>query len=243
MKGFMMNLDFHDIGYIGPRFTWCNNKDGTSRIWERLDICLLNSSSIQKIPLAVIKHLARIASDHSPIVLKLDAEARFKSKIIRFEDTWRSYPACKGIVSHSWKKKDVGNENVVLQKKTNRTLKALFFWSRNKCKDLNTLKENLKNEIIDLQRKEALGESWTDADLKLLRNKVHEFNVTFRRLSTWWNQRAKAKWHKEGDMNSKLFHNFATARRNGNKINQIKDESNNVVVDEDQIQKVFCDFF
>ncbi|XP_028552325.1 uncharacterized protein LOC110102200 [Dendrobium catenatum] len=212
MKSFMVNYDFHDIGYIGPRFTWCNNKEGTSRIWERLDRCLLNSSAIQKVPLAITKHLARIASDHSPILLKLDTELRIKSKIIRFEDTWRSYPACKSIVNYAWKKKDVGNESEILQKKTNRTLKALFFWSRNKCKNLNNLKEKLKEEIEELQKKEALGEDWNEEDLKLLRFKVHEFNVTLRRLSTWWNQRAKAIWHEEGDMNSKLFHNFATAQ-------------------------------
>ncbi|KAI0529359.1 hypothetical protein KFK09_001907 [Dendrobium nobile] len=243
MKSFMVNYDFHDIGYIGPRFTLCNNKEGTSRIWERLDRCLLNSSAIQKVPLAITKHLARIASDHSPILLKLDTELRIKSKIIRFEDTWRSYPACKSIVNYAWKKKDVGNESEILQKKTNRTLKALFFWSRNKCKNLKNLKEKLKEEIEELQKKEALGEDWNEEDLKLLRFKVHEFNVTLRRLSTWWNQRAKAIWHEEGDMNSKLFHNFATARNSGNRINQIKDETNELVVDEDQIQKVFFDFF
>ncbi|KAI0524441.1 hypothetical protein KFK09_003810 [Dendrobium nobile] len=197
MKSFMVNYDFHDIGYIGPRFTWCNNKEGTSRIWERLDRCLLNSSAIQKVPLAITKHLARIASDHSPILLKLDTELRIKSKIIRFEDTWRSYPACKSIVNYAWKKKDVGNESEILQKKTNRTLKALFFWSRNKCKNLKNLKEKLKEEIEELQKKEALGEDWNEEDLKLLRFKVHEFNVTLRRLSTWWNQRAKAIWHEE----------------------------------------------
>ncbi|XP_028549094.1 uncharacterized protein LOC114579246 [Dendrobium catenatum] len=116
MKSFMVNSYFHDIGSIGPRFTWCNNKEGTSRIWERLDRCILNSY-------------------------------------------------------------------------------------------------------------------------------VHELNITLRRLSTWWNQRAKVRWHEEGDTNSRFFRNFSSARRNGIHINQVKDELNMIQVKEDQIEKVFTKFF
>ncbi|XP_028555133.1 uncharacterized protein LOC110114874 [Dendrobium catenatum] len=184
------------------------------------------------------RHLARVASNHSPIVLKLDERVRFKSKAINFEDTYRSYLEAKNFVYHSWKKNDFGDEHIILQKKLRRTLKALFFLNKNKCKDLNMLKEKMKKEILELQNKEALGEDWSVDDLFLLRNKVHDFNVTLRRLSTWWNQWAKESWHEEGDTNSKLFHNFATARKNGNRINQVKDVFNKLQDGDDQIEKI-----
>ncbi|PKU71909.1 hypothetical protein MA16_Dca013790 [Dendrobium catenatum] len=173
----------------------------------------------------------------------MNEKVQIKSKIIRFEDTWRSYPVAKNIVFHSWSKKDVGDEFVTLQRKLNRTLKALFFWNRNKCKDLNLLKDKLKNEILELQRKEALGISRSADDLVVLRNKVHELNVTLKRLSTWWNQREKARWNEEGDTNSNLLHSYATARRKGNMITQIKDELSNVVDEDEKIEKVFISFF
>ena len=28
---------FMDLGFIGPKFTWCNNFDNGHSIWERLD--------------------------------------------------------------------------------------------------------------------------------------------------------------------------------------------------------------
>ncbi|KAI0497271.1 hypothetical protein KFK09_020494 [Dendrobium nobile] len=196
MKSFMVNSDFHDIGVVGPRYTWCNNKDGNYRIWERLDRCILNSLAMQKLPLAVNRHLARMASDHCPIVLKMDDRIRFKPRIIK-----------------------------------------------NKCKDLYALKDSLKKEILELQNKEAFSNNWSAEDLFVLRNKVHQLNITLRRLSTWWNQRAKARWHEEGNTNSKLFQNFMTARRNGNRIFQVKDEANKVHMDEDQFEKVFTKFF
>ncbi|KAI0519721.1 hypothetical protein KFK09_007180 [Dendrobium nobile] len=243
MKSFMVNSDFHDIGSMGPRFTWCNNKEGTSRIWERLDRCILNSIAIQMLPMATIKHLARVASDHSPIVLSMKDRICGENKVFKFEDTWRSYPAAKNFVYNSWMKNDYGDEYSILQRKLKRTMKALFFWNRNKCKNLNVLKETLKKEILDLQNREACDVSWNADDLVLLRNKVHELNVTLRRLSTWWNQRAKVKWHEDGDTNSSFFQNFASARRNGNRINQVKDRFNTIQVEENQIEKVFADFF
>ncbi|XP_020682235.2 uncharacterized protein LOC110099437 [Dendrobium catenatum] len=210
----MTSNDFHDVGIIEPRYTWCNNKEGNSKIWERLDRCILNSTALKLLPTAATRHLAMVASDHSLIILKMNDKVRLNSKIIRFEDTWRLYPAARSIVYHSWREKDGGEEGLILQKKINKTLKALFFWSRSKCKDLNDLKVKLKMEILELQTKEALGIGWTNQDLLLLRSKIHDLNVTLKRLSTWWNQRAKARWIEEGDFNSKLFHNFASILEN-----------------------------
>ncbi|XP_028550867.1 uncharacterized protein LOC114579676 [Dendrobium catenatum] len=149
MRKFMADSDFHDVGSIGPRFTLCNNKEGASRIWERLDRCLLNSTALQKIPLAIIRNLARVTSDHSPITLKVDERICYRSRVIRFEETWRSYPAARSILQHSWRKKDFGDESEILDIKLHRTLKELFFWKKNKCKSLNQLKEELKKEILE----------------------------------------------------------------------------------------------
>ncbi|XP_020681551.1 uncharacterized protein LOC110098935 [Dendrobium catenatum] len=144
------------------------------------------------------RHLARVASDHSPITFKVNEKERIKYKIIRFEDTWRMYPAARSIVYHSWMKNDFGEE------------------------DLNELKVKLKMEILELQSEEAMGNDW---------------------LSTWWNQRAKARWLEEGDYNSNLFHNFATDRRNGNRINQIKDAYNMMQIEEEESEKDFIQHF
>ncbi|KAI0496446.1 hypothetical protein KFK09_022763 [Dendrobium nobile] len=182
-------------------------------------------------------HLARVASDHSPFAIKLDGKIQVKRNNIKFEDTWRSYPAARSIVYHSWKKNDFGDHSEVLQRKNCRSMKALFFWRKSKCKNLQTLKEDLKKDIIELQNKEADGIGWTNEDLILLRSKVHERNVTLNQLATWWNQRAKARSHEEGDNNSKMFHNFALARRNGNKVVQIRDVNNISHVEEDEIEK------
>ncbi|XP_020692362.1 uncharacterized protein LOC110106723 [Dendrobium catenatum] len=131
--------------FIGPSYTWCNNKDGSSRIWERLDRCLVNSASLQLVPAGRARHLARMASDHYPIIYRMEAWHSTKEKHFRFEDTWRSYPAARGIVHKSWLKKDFGDE----------------------------LRDELKKDILDLQTKEMSDVDFSVDDMCLLRQKLY----------------------------------------------------------------------
>ncbi|KAI0529244.1 hypothetical protein KFK09_001791 [Dendrobium nobile] len=173
MKVFLTNNDLHDNDYVGPRFTWCNNKEGNSRIWERLDRCFINSIALQRIPMAKVRHLSRVSSDHSPIVLNLVEKQNQKSKFIIFKDSWKSFPAAWHIAIKAWRKSDYGSSAEILQRKLKRTLKALYFSNKNKCKDLNLLKEKLKEDIQKLQlEEEVCSENFPADRLNLLRSKI-----------------------------------------------------------------------
>ncbi|PKU84134.1 hypothetical protein MA16_Dca024167 [Dendrobium catenatum] len=148
MLKFMNDNDYHDIGMVVPRYTWCNNKVGSGRILERLDRCLLNSMAIQRIQIAIVRHLARLASDHYPIVLKLFDETRSLARSIKFEDVWLSFKTSEHIVSKTWKKNFVGVDMELLNKKCKRALNDLFHWSKNKLKDFSSEKSILKAEIL-----------------------------------------------------------------------------------------------
>ncbi|XP_020694159.1 uncharacterized protein LOC110108013 [Dendrobium catenatum] len=124
---FMNQGDFHNIGVISPKYTWCNNKKGGGHIFERLDRCLLNSSALESIQIPVVRHLAKIASYHYPI-----------------------------IVANSWNKKTGGDAFQCLNLKFKSAMREVFFWSKAKHIELNTLKEQLKKEIYDLQIEEEV---------------------------------------------------------------------------------------
>ncbi|PKU64428.1 hypothetical protein MA16_Dca018990 [Dendrobium catenatum] len=65
MNMFMNDNDFHEVGFVGHKFTWCSNKIGSARILERLDRCLL------ALQFTAIEHLLRVASDHYPIMMEV----------------------------------------------------------------------------------------------------------------------------------------------------------------------------
>ncbi|XP_020689130.2 uncharacterized protein LOC110104390 [Dendrobium catenatum] len=143
MKDFMNNNDFHEIGFVGPKFTWCNIKSGSSRILARLDRCLLNSYAMNSIQLALEKHLSRVASDHCPIILEIFKPITVARKDLRFEDVWASYHGATALVEKYWNKIEEAeglledSKLAILRSKINElncTLARLNIWWRQRAK-------------------------------------------------------------------------------------------------------------
>ncbi|XP_020673098.2 uncharacterized protein LOC110092773 [Dendrobium catenatum] len=244
MAAFMSSNDLHDLGFTGPKFTWSNNKAGTSKIWVRLDRILMNSSELDLAPLASVKHLIRLASDHCPLLLQLlESLPNRPSKWIRFEDTWRTYPATWKLVWKNWSKPDHGMLADVLNRKCSRTIRALSFWSRNRLQDLGTLRKSLEDRLAELQLIDCSEDGLSAEEDHELRMKACELNATLARMATWWRQRAKTRWIAEGDSNSRFFHSFATARRRGNRIVDILCLNGERTSEPAAIQDEFMNFF
>ncbi|KAI0497209.1 hypothetical protein KFK09_020431 [Dendrobium nobile] len=240
MESFFTNNDFHEVNFIGPRFTWCNNKIGGARILERLDRCFLNSNSLNLSSNLVLKHLVRIASDHCPIILSILLLKPSHVKIIKFEDVWTSYLAALKVVKKAWAINYEGSLAHILNSKFRR---SLFFWSKAKKISLNLAKDKLMEEILDLQNLEAERGQLSNEDCWRLKTKVLKLNSTLARLNTWWKQRAKAKWMNDGDCNSKFFHSYASAKRRLNNIVKLKDDEGNVMEDQSQIEDILIKIF
>ncbi|PKU83841.1 hypothetical protein MA16_Dca027113 [Dendrobium catenatum] len=191
MYSFMSNCGFNEVGIVGLRYTWCNNKEGKARILERLERCIINSGALKAIKVATAKHLARLASDHCPIVLKIFSADFGRNRIIMYEELWATFPESYAIVSRSWKKPMKGSNVEILNAKFGRSLKALFFWSRAKHKSLEELKKSLKQEILELQMEESTEGGLSVSKLQILRYKISQLNSSIGRLCTWWRKRAK----------------------------------------------------
>ncbi|XP_027171424.1 uncharacterized protein LOC113770989 [Coffea eugenioides] len=58
-----------DLGFSGPKFTWCNNRRGRARIWKCLDRALVNQMWLDLAVNTSVTHLLRVASDHSPLLV------------------------------------------------------------------------------------------------------------------------------------------------------------------------------
>lgn len=72
------NKWIHQEGLIGMKFkgsdfTWCNGQAGLTRSWVKLDRALLNAPLLSSCPNAVCSILPWTTSDHSPLLLELNA--------------------------------------------------------------------------------------------------------------------------------------------------------------------------
>jgi hypothetical protein len=60
MQGFRDALDdceLQDIGFVGPNFTWCNKREGSAMVQERLDRVVCNFQWVNLFPRAKVSHL------------------------------------------------------------------------------------------------------------------------------------------------------------------------------------------
>lgn len=57
------------MGFMGNKYAWCNGRQGRAFDQERLDRGLANGEWRCLFPNAIVKHLPRIFSDHSPLLL------------------------------------------------------------------------------------------------------------------------------------------------------------------------------
>ncbi|XP_020706090.1 uncharacterized protein LOC110116734 [Dendrobium catenatum] len=213
---------------MGPRFSWCN--------------FMINTIALDYIHISLVKHLLRVALDHCPILLEVFKPLEHIKNIIRYEEVWASYYGASALVKSVLRRNCKGDPASVLNVKFKRTLKALFYWSKEKYKDLNVIRDKLKDEILEIQLEESEGEISVER-LHILRFKINELNITLARINTWWRQRAKARWMDEGNYNTSFFHAVANARRSSNWINHIKTGSGIFSEEEAVISDTFSDFF
>lgn len=68
---FAIQAGLSDAGYEGLWSMRCNNHQGTSRIWQRLDRVLVNGTFMSALPTLKLSHLARHIEDHCPLLLSI----------------------------------------------------------------------------------------------------------------------------------------------------------------------------
>ncbi|KAF5447221.1 hypothetical protein F2P56_032789 [Juglans regia] len=113
MELFRATVDFcnlSDLGFVGPKFTWCNNKEGAQFTKERLDRVFGNLLGTEFFVHCSIQALVAQTLDHSPILMSLQSvgrvlhhEGRGREKLFRFEASWNLQEECSSLIHSSWK--------------------------------------------------------------------------------------------------------------------------------------------
>ena len=114
-------------------------------------------------------------------------------------------------------------------------------WAKVNFGDWRSQKSTILVDIQELDRKEE-GAKLSVEEGKKSQSLIEEFHKKLREEKIRWRQRARCKWLKEGDKNTRFFHGLASSRKRTNMISSIMDGQNRLEKKEEIIKHI-TDYF
>ncbi|XP_074278317.1 uncharacterized protein LOC141601910 [Silene latifolia] len=227
-----------DIAFKGPKFTWCNNRKGVARVYERLDKGLASLTWSSHFPNTGILHLPIQCSDHAPIILDtemLSTQRRFHFKL----ESWCfAYDECLDILKNEWFKRDKGSPSFKLLRKLKRIRGAFKQWTFCKRKEWTQKWTDFDEKLsIELQQ---IFDGGDEGAYENYHANLLEFNKA---AMLFWKQRAKLNWLKDGDACTKYFFNCVRERHKQNQIFGIQRQDGNWTFQDTDIHLSFELYF
>jgi hypothetical protein len=99
----LVECELSDLGYRGTKFTWCNYREGSEFIKERLDKGVVNSGWREFFPKAEILVDVSTWSNHARLVLILSPENwGGRERIFCHEAHWMMDDGYQDVIKEAW---------------------------------------------------------------------------------------------------------------------------------------------
>ncbi|XP_050212592.1 uncharacterized protein LOC126664301 [Mercurialis annua] len=235
---FMECMEFRDLGFAGPPFTWSNRRNYPNSIKVRLDRALANEEWQALFPGAEVHHLSDLGSDHRPILIKTDPQRLNYSRKFFFDKRWGAKPAVLKIIEESWNQNVRGSTMFQIHSKLKNTRQKLFAWQKSSSSNSERRMHQLQSSIEEEKNKKAEDQDWNrirNLETALLEATIEE--------EQFWAQKARHNWLKWGDKNTKYFHEKTKQRRKRNSISGLWSKAGTWETEKGPMKKVICDYF
>ncbi|XP_060200680.1 uncharacterized protein LOC132628946 [Lycium barbarum] len=154
----MDECSLQDAGFFGNIHTWSDNRGPPTTIWMRLDRLLYNEEWADEFSETTVQHLARVCSDHAPLLITMRKVLANVPRYLKFLDFWTEHESFEAVVKEVWQEPVEGNPMWILHQKLKKT---------NKRAELNEAKAEyvqfLKLQEVVLRQK-AKANWLTDGD-------------------------------------------------------------------------------
>jgi hypothetical protein len=152
-----------------------------------------------------------------------------------YEIMWERVGSLGEHIQQAWRGEnahgDLGHISVALKN----VLKSLKMWSREKFGSIRREIEEKRKDLAELQA--------ADVDRNAIREAIREMNELLYREEMLWLQRARVDWLREGDRNTKFFHQKATWRARKNRIRKLKEAQGVWVEDQARMKEMVNEYF
>ncbi|KAK6125769.1 hypothetical protein DH2020_040489 [Rehmannia glutinosa] len=213
-----------DAGFKGPIHTWVRNS-----LHERLDRIFLNTKWPELFSKSCVTHLARVKSDHAPLLLNSFVSTSRPPVAFRFFKMWTRHHSFLDNVDQIWKHPTGFNGMMNLHHKLIRVKQKLKWWNKHIFGDVfNNLK---KAEVKVTQTERISDDNPTPTNRTALNLSIAELVLATKIEEDYWHQKASCKWIVKGERNTSYFHNLVKQKRLRARIHHIKDNGISITSD------------
>ncbi|KAL0313709.1 UNVERIFIED_CONTAM: hypothetical protein Scaly_2907800, partial [Sesamum calycinum] len=208
-------------------------------LWKRLDRMLVNEAWLEKWPGSSYISALPSTSDHSPLIIS-GTNGEAERPIFRFDNYLAQLPGFLSSVDNIWKHHITGTEMYGVVCK----LKALKTVFRRQRKQKGNLTENVKLAKAYLDKAQELFAVYRDDILlHLVKCCRMVYSEAIKLEMSMLKQRAKLRWMKHGDQNSRVFFRKINSKRAKHMIFQITNATGEVLTDKHAITEEFVSYF
>lgn len=211
---FLRELEMFDLPLLGRQFTWFHPNGITM---SQLDRILLSADWLSIWGYPTVWVASRDVSDHCPLILRY-SNVDWGPKPFRFNNYWINNKEFKELVINTWHSQHFsGWMGFVLKERLKGIKGVIREWSKEVYGKPVEAKNRLVDQIKVLDLKSE-GVGLSGEEVATRKHLFEELWVVLKSIDATIFQRARSKWLREGDTNSKYFHVCIKSRRNMNSI-------------------------
>jgi exonuclease III len=229
-----------DLGFEGSPFTWIKGRKGPTFKAERLDRIVASMAWINMFEGAKVIHLAKLSSDHCPLMLEFlqVLERVQRHRVFRFEAMWVKDEQSKDVVQQAWSL-DTAEGSPMFQvfEKLKHCRVSLIAWSKER---FGKLASRIKEKRKRLQELSNVNPIDLSAEILALQD---EINDLLEKEEIFWRQRSRVAWMQDGDQNTRFFHAQCNQRRKTNFISGLLDSDGCWQTDQMKVADLAVEYF
>lgn len=214
----LSHCHLYDLGFSRLPWTYNNNQGGDRNVRVRLDRGVANSEWSMRWPDASVHHLTSPQSDHKALLLNMAPRERGVpgGKAFRYEIMWEREEMLGSVIEKAWQKRNPGSDLGALAESLKIVTRELRQWSRDTFGHVTKRLEELRGVLDSLEHDDPLQNRAAILTAKRERDEL------LYREEMMWMQRSRISWLKEGDRNTKYFHQRARWRARKNFIKKLR---------------------